>query len=798
MLRKLSAFSKDFGVLLCLCQAAGLLLLVATTSKAQPTPPCRYKVHGFVKEGDQAVIGAKLTLLKAKISITSDPDGHFDFKGLCVGQDSLRIQALGYRTTEKVIFITQDAHLSIALTPLDAALHETKTVSITAASRKQTVINGTSLEYQDLEKRKGLSLGQMLADVPGVQILQTGPTLAKPMIRGLTGNRIAIINNGVRQEGQQWGSDHAPEIDPNTASKITVVKGPQALRFGTDAAGGAIIVSPAPLPTSPMLKASLTSTAASNNQMLGQSGSLEGAFTRWPALAWRVQGSYRNAGDAHSAHYSMQNTGFRENAFSATVGYQWHRAQTEVYYSRFQSQIGIFRHAHIGNVSDLLRILSHPDTVYTDPATRRIRRPFQSVSHDLIKAKHTWYNSFGDWEATASYQNDRRKEYDNNLRSAPNDRTPELDFLLQSYLYELTWQSKTDQYKEGKFAIGIGYGTQANQTLGRQLIPNFRNYQGHAFLSHSKTWLNALTWINGIRYDYRWMQVYRLTNGILDSPVFRFQGWAGSSQLVLPLPISMTWNLQASTSFRAPLANELFSNGLHHGTASYEIGDAQLKPERNYSLSSSLSKTHGRLQFQISPYATYYQDFIYLRPMNPEARLTIAGAFPLFNYSSTDVHMYGIDGHIRYDWQETWAITAKASSLRAWNATARQWLVFMPADQVSASVEWNKNINRRYKLHLSPNWRYVAFQSRTPALQDYAAAPPAYTLWGAQAQLSYLSNHGPFLLSISVSNLTNAAYRDYLNRMRYFTLDQGRNILVNLSLPLYFKKPTPQFVEIAS
>ena len=236
----------------------------------------------------------------------------------------------------------------------------------------------------DLAAARGQTLGAALERLPGVTLLQTGPSIAKPVVRGLHSERVVVVNAGVTQQGQQWGGEHGPEIDPFAAGTIEVVRGVAGVEYGVGAIGGVVKVEPHPLREAPGVEGALALQALSNNRSGAASLRLDGASRRLPGLSARVQASARVAGDSRAPGYGLANTAFREHAAQAVVGYHGRRAGAEVLLSRFASHLGLFSGAHVPN-ADALRALYAAGR----PAVERafsydLDAPRQSITHDLV------------------------------------------------------------------------------------------------------------------------------------------------------------------------------------------------------------------------------------------------------------------------------------------------------------------------------------------------------------------------------------------------------------------------------
>jgi iron complex outermembrane receptor protein len=250
----------------------------------------------------------------------------------------------------------------------------------------QTSMSKIELKEADLEKTRGLSLADALKEIPGVTTLNTGPTISKPIIQGMHSSRILIINNGIRQEGQQWGTEHAPEIDAFIANKLTVIKGAGSIKYGSDAIGGVILVEPKQLLDTAGITGEINVVGITNGQQAITSGILEGMLKKIP-LQWRVQGTLKRSGDLKAPNYYLSNTGFYERNFSWALAYKHKRLNVELFYSQFNTDIGILRAAHIGNLTDLANAFTSSVPAYTSNFTYKINRPKQEVLHELFKVK---------------------------------------------------------------------------------------------------------------------------------------------------------------------------------------------------------------------------------------------------------------------------------------------------------------------------------------------------------------------------------------------------------------------------
>ncbi len=659
---------------------------------------------------------------------------------------------------------------------LKSKTFKTVEVEVTQHNSEESFLPIKNLSGLTLESLKGGSLGNLLSSIPGITRLQTGPNIAKPTIRGLQGSRIAIWVNSVRLEGQQWGNEHAPEADPMLYSNISIVKGAATVKYGTEASGGAIVIDPDRDEAGQPFKLAIGALGATNGRQLGTQFKASGSVGK--GFFWSTAGNWRNSGDVYTADYFIKNSGIRELSGIATLGYTENRWGIRMHQSAFFNRIGIFPGAHIGNVTDLLSAIANPDTVYKANFGRAIIRPSQEISH-FISQFSFWYlfPQAGKLNIRLARQFNERLEFDSHRPFRVLDpNSPELSFKLRTHTADLSWQTAHNEHVDTE--CGIQLTTQGNVVEGRILIPNFRSWFAGIYALHRyhlADWNLEL----GLRYDYRTFTTYENEAGVITSINKTYQGFSSHSSIFRNIGQYHSIRLNAQTAFRAPNVNELFSDGVHHGSAAYEKGNSGLKSER--SLGGQLTylyKNHG-FSFSAEPWFTHYNSFIFLQPQNPETVLTIRGAFPLFNWAQANVNMLGVESELSKEILSGITLKLTAAIQRNRNVSDNNWLIFSPANQFQFFIrkQWTGDDK---SLFIEPSLVMVSRQNLVPQGVDFAPAPKGYRLLNAQIGYTDKGEHIDSSIFLTCNNLLNTSYRDYLNRMRYFILDPGRNIQVRV------------------
>lgn len=716
--------------------------------------------------------------------------GNTTFNKLCIGRYHILIQHLGCSDTIISIDLKKDFKLIVKLP------HSNYELSQIEVRDKQPDIIKTQTVYdlkeKELDQTRGKSLGEALKLVNGVTTLNTGSSISKPMIHGMQGYRILILNNGIRQEGQQWGNEHAPEIDPFIAQKISVIKGANAVRYGSDAMAGVIVVEPNDLPDTASITGEVNLVGLSNGKTGVTSGILQGYFDKLKGFSWRVQGTLKKGGNINSPNYYLKNTGVQESNFSYALNYHRKNWGIETYYSQFNTKIGIFSSAHVGNLTDLQAAFnsSKPQDSLAN-FSYDIGRPYQDITHELVKSKFHLHIT-NKWKAYIqyAYQYNIRKEYDkhvprNNALAELNK--PELDYRITSQTIDAIIEHLNIKSFRGQF--GGSYLNQQNVYLGRFFIPNYINNSWGLFATERfvKQHIEVEA---GIRYDQKNLKSFYYIGNNLVKPELNFNNLSWNLGCILKPKKNLNFFINMGSAWRAPSPNELYSNGLHQGAGAIERGDANLKTEQVYNITGTGVYQLKKMDIELTIYHNQFTNFIYMEPAN-EPELTIRGAFPVFNYKQTNARISGFDVKITNRFFNHFQLMSKAMILRAWNYSANDYLIYMPSDRYSIDLKAHTKISKKVtEIYIQGGYQYITKQWRVPVNVDFANPPKGYGLLNAEIGTYVKFGNQQLNLALTATNLMNTIYRDYLDRFRYFTDAQGRNIGIRIKVPitLYDKK----------
>ncbi len=760
-----------------------LMLCTCCFSTAVAQQKCDIHIDVLVSEAHngQPVYPVVVHIDELNATYETNEQGKLVVDSLCPGKYTFHLHAIGHEHYAEQVNVVSSTELKFELS------HEENYLNVADVHGKKAnsiLQDADQVNKAQLAANSGKALADVLQEVNGVSMIANGATIAKPVIHGLHSNRIVMMNNGIRQEDQQWGGEHAPNIDPFMADKITVVKGAASVRYGADAIGGVVSVEPKPLLQNGGWEGELNTAAFSNNRMGVVSGMAGHNFTKIKPLSFRLQGTYKKGGNYRVPGAWVANTGVQETNYSATLGWKEHHYGVELFYSHFDTDLGIYRGAHTGNQDDLNAAIASDKPLVPATFTYDLERPRQHVEHDLYKAKLYADSRLGMWHATYAFQKNYRQEYDV-LRKENNKA--QMNLTLNTQTLNLNLEHRSLWKLKGEVGVDGIYQENYIQPGDRIFIPNFRSYSGAGYIIERyklKDWnLEA-----GVRYDYRQFELFN-PEGNAGQVVryllaYRNLSWTIGAQKAL----GDKWNsnIILSNAWRAPQSNELFSSGLHHGAARVEYGNKTLHPERSYNLNLELKGSiTDKLTTDISLYTQYIQNFIYLKP--GVDLLTIRGYFKTFNYKQTNAQLSGIDFSTAYSWTDKLQSDFKASFLFARNVTNKDWLILMPADRLRLNTKYTFDISEKLReTYINVEGKYVFNQWRIPSnfdQIDYPRPPIAYFLLGASVGATIYAGKQPLDISLTAMNILNQKYRDYLDAFRYFIDQPGSNFVLRVSVP---------------
>ncbi|MDX1332251.1 MAG: TonB-dependent receptor [Robiginitalea sp.] len=790
--------------------ASVLLALLQMTVSAQQ---CNATLAGTIRDfHDQTPLaGATVLIVGQDKSGFSDFDGTYRIEGLCEGTYEVELSHPQCRTTLYRLEISGDMRRDFELEHHLEELEEVQVVGELLPDNTNTA-QEQRLSTVTLEGYSSGSLGDALKEISGVSSLNTGSNIVKPSINGLTGSRVLILNDGVRMQDMEWGDEHAPNIDINAADQVSVIKGAAALKYAGDAIGGVVVIDRERV----AVRDSLFGKTLLDGMTNGRGGSVSTELTKTFESGWYLNGqaSFKRLGDREAPDYVLSNTGMQQLGLSLHAGKRLLNQGWDLDYSFYQADIAILRASHIGNVDDLIESINSGEPSVIEPFTYDIGVPRQEVTHHLGKLNYYLrVKGLGKLTAQYDFQYNQRFEYDVRVGADRNKPALDLELTTHTLKTDFTWDASGDL----EVTAGLMGRFQDNfadpDTGVRRLIPDYQRYEFGTFAIGEYRLNTSWMFEAGLRYDFsridakkfyrttRWEErgydtdfpefvVEDLGTQLLTNPVFDYNNLSATAGARWQLDFQSDLRANYALGQRAPNPAELFSDGLHHSAARIELGDLRIGNETSHRFSLAYNRTAERWGLTVEPYLNFIGDFILLEPTGVE--FTIRGAFPVWSYRQTDARLLGIDASGYYQWAANWETRHKFSITKGNDLGQDQALINMPApitrnEVIFRKPEWKQlliGLESTYVFRQNefpPNIFVFSPSEQQEVELEINTPPEAYHLLGLRAEMEF-ELPGTLVLhtGLTVTNLLNTPFRDYLNRNRYFADDLGRNIILQL------------------
>ncbi len=787
------------------------LLIISFVSTSQN---CKNSVSGKVTDlHDGSILsGATLVLTEINKTVQTDIEGYYIISDLC--KDEVYSIEILHPACDNVRYrlkvsgnMTRDFKLEHHIEALNEII-----VSGKAYEQNSSSVFENKVSTETLEQFSTASLGDALKSLSGVSSLNKGNGIVKPVINGLHSSRIIMINNGVRMQDQEWGKEHAPNIDVNAVGRLTVVKSASALQYGGDAMGGIVIAEGLKVPVKDTIYGKTMLSGASN----GRGGVLTSQLTKSHKNGWygTAQGTLKRFGDVEAADYVMSNTGLIEKDLSLRLGLNRFNYGLEAYYAYYNTDLGILRSSHAHSPSDQIRAINSNIPLVVRDFTYDIGYPSQDVKHHLARIKaFKKFNDFGKLSFQYDYQNNRRLEFD--IRRGDDRDTPALDLKLDTHTIMLDYKSDHENFEFKTGIMGRFQNNFANPDTGvRRLIPDYDKYDFGVYAigdyEINDQWLLEA----GVRFDYVYMDVFKFYRNsfweersygaifpdivveetgsqVLTNPKLDFNNFSGTIGFKYKINESSTLFFNHAMASRAPNPSELFSEGLHHTIARIELGDLRFKSEVGHKTSFTYELSNEKFNLTVNPFINNIQDFILIEPTRISQ--TLRGNFQVWEYRQSDVQLMGVDVDAAYKINNNFNITHQLSIIKGYERIRDLPLINMPPVSTKNEISYKNKAFKNFKISLQseyvfaqnefPNNNFEVYLpvSETTEELDISTPPLAYHLLNLNMSMDFkTSKKSSLTVGLGITNLFNTSYRNYLNLLRFYSDDLGRNFLLNL------------------
>ena len=679
-------------------------------------------------------------------------------------------------------------------------LNELTVTGVTGDTKLKHVTAPVSIvSPQVLRATASTNVIDAISHQPGVSQLTTGGSISKPIIRGLGYNRVVVMSDGVRQEGQQWGDEHGVEVDGNSVNSVEILKGPASLMYGSDAMAGVVILHQQPTLAEGEMKANVTSEYQTNNGLfayhLQMAGNQKG-FVWDASFSDKMAHAYKNKYDGY-----VPGSQFRERAGRLMLGVNKGWGHSRLTWTAYHLTPGIVEGERDAQTGEL----EHEDGWTGHQYSKSL--PFQQVKHYKLVWDNSLNLSSGYLKALIGYQQNRRQEFEESMDDY------ELYFKLHTLTYDLRYV--TNEFDGWKLSTGIGGMYQKSGNEGEEyLIPDYRLFDFGLYATATKQLGDRWTLNGGVRYDHRHLHGYELMED--DELRFtdfsrHFNGLTGSIGAVLNVSDNLNLKMNIARGFRTPNMSELASNGVHEGSVRYELGNQQLKSEYSLQADLGLDFTSRYVSAQLALFANRINNYIFTHRVAEEKE----EGYLTYAYTQGDARLLGFEAGVDFHPIHSVHFSNAFSYVDAQQmhaAPGTKYLPFTPAPKWSSELKWELSHHSHPTIahhhttdaaHRSLlNNLYVAAgldcflkQSHIYGVDDTETETPGYALLSLSAGTD-LQLHGKKVAEFyfTADNLLDKAYQNHLSRLKYAdenavtgrrgVYNMGRNITFKVVIPI--------------
>ncbi|MDX2048146.1 MAG: TonB-dependent receptor [Chitinophagaceae bacterium] len=759
----------------------------------------------------EPLAGATIYFPDLRTGGSSNQQGFYKIQNIPQGKHLVEISYQGYASVVETIELNGDMQKGFALS---ASYIENEAVTVTgvssATSVKRTPVPVNILKRDDLFRNTSTNLVDALSKTPGVSQLSTGPAVSKPFIRGLGYNRVVVVNDGVRQEGQQWGDEHAIEIDEYNVNKAEVLKGPASLMYGSDALAGVVnIISVRPSPEA-TIRGNVFGTYQTNNRLRGLHADIGGNNK---GFIWGAYASYKAAADYKNKYDDyVFNSKFNEKNFGGYIGLNKHWGFSHLLVSNFNQLVGLVEGERDDATGKFLKLVNNngieEEEITTEGDFKSVDPfiPAQRIKHFKITADNSFHLGKNRLTVLLGYQRNQRQEFGN----VTDPEEKELFFDLNTLNYN--FQYHFAEHNNWKTTIGVSGMQQSNNNKGAEaLIPEYKLFDIGAFVYMQKR-VKKATLSGGLRIDNRSLDSKRFDEaGSIKFEQFKktFSNISGSAGLSYEASDAVTIKFNIARGFRAPSIPELASNGAHEGTNRYEYGEQNLKSETSLQLDGGIEMVTEHVSLASSVFYNAVNNFIYygkLSSVSGGDSIIVDGAdnFFAFRFDQNNAELYGAEMNLDIhphplDWLHIENTFSYVRGTLNNPVDGSKNLPFIPAARLINEIKADffkkgKPVRNVFFLVELDN----TFEQDKPFTGfDTETATPGYSLINA-AFGSEVVNKGRTLFSFyfSANNITDKAYQNHLSRLKYTAenmvtgrtgvFNMGRNFSIKLNVPLNF------------
>ena len=749
-----------------------LFITISTIATAQQ------KISGIVTDtNNKPLYGVEVFIEELQKGTSTNDEGYYEITNLPNNTLHITTIYLGYETQVKTIKLSgKDLDLNFTLTEAVFKMEEIIISTPFNKLQSENVMKVDKATAQQLKSKGAATLIEGVASMPGVSQLSTGIGIGKPVIRGLRGNRVLVYSQGIRLENQQFGDEHGLGIDESSIESVEVIKGPASLLYGSDALGGVLYFNPIRFADENTLNVNVGQTYLSNTNGSGTELGIRKSYNNWKFL---VNGAYNTNSDYKIPDdQRVTNTRFNETVLNAATGFNNKTISSTLRYNYNHSLVGI---------SEEIGIQSTDKTPL---------QPYQDLTNNMVSLNTIFFLKDSKITTVFGYTNNDRKEFEDEHdhdheegeeheeeeEEHHDDETldPSIHLKLKTFSYDAKWHLPTKSNFEA--IVGIQGLTQRNTNYGEEiLIPDATTNDIGVLFTGVYDWDDNSSLQGGIRYDFRDLKseehiVIHEDEEYVFEPLDKdFQNISASLGYKTSLFGIITSRFNTATGFKAPTLAELTSNGIHHGSNRFEIGNSDLKSERNIQLDIALEYDTQHLEIFANGFYNYIYDYIFINPTGE-----LEDGYNVFKYVQDNANLYGGEfGLHLHPHPLDWLHFSSSYEMVIGKQIEGDYLPLIPANQFTNTL--------RTELHdkkwLTNGFASASLQSTFAQnnVSEFETTSKGYNLMNFAIGGTINVSKVDFDINLNLNNAFDKTYISHLSRLKSEGIPNiGRNFIASI------------------
>ncbi len=695
---------------------------------------------------------AQVYFVDLKTGTITNQNGVFKIENIKQKKIHLQISFVGYQTIDDYINLDSVSKKTYYLEESHFDLHEVVVSVPTGKLQGENIVAIEHKKIKDLQITSPLTLAEAISNIPGVEQNTTGSGIGKPVIRGLSGNRIVTYAQGIRIENQQWGSEHGLGVGDVGIESVEVIKGPASLLYGSDALGGVLFFIDERYANQNSVKGFVETKFLSN--ALGSINNA-GIKINKKNIKFNLFTNYSSFADYQTPDFKrVYNTRFDQKNVKAALGYNNSFWITNLRYSFLQNDYGIVDTA-----------------LYTANSQRSFELPYQTINNQNLSLENTFLLKQGKINLILGYSNNYRREFEDDIQQQA------MGLKLDTYTYNLKWYSPI--YKDKlSFIVGSQGMRRLNNNNGLEyLIPNSNTTDVGAFIIGNLK-INKLKLQAGIRADMRQINAQELVEDVVVFPNFKneYKGLTYSLGGMYKLKkMKLRGNL--SSGFRAPNTSELLANGVHEGTNRYIIGNQNLKNEIAQQVDFTIEYQYEHLSFSVSPFLNVIDNYIYLSPTD-----SMIDGTPVYEYKQSNAYLYGGEAGFHYHpHQIHWLHISSNVSVVLAEDNSGKALPLIPQTKINSTI--GAEFKEKGKVHFKNIYVQHIYKFDQNRIGQFESPTRGYHLINLGIDAVLNLKQQKLIFTTGVKNALNSNYIDHLSRLKPISIpNPGINFYVGIKL----------------